>query len=123
MRADLAATLPLSPNSSSGPRLDRVIGSKVAALAGCIFVALMERAQDGAIAPATRRRAAELIGSLVQFKMVLPEFDDLARRHGGQRLREYFAGSTNSLADDANLDDLVKQTLAMLTKIAKTKLN
>jgi hypothetical protein len=123
MRADLAATplsLPSTPSSSS---IERIIGVKVAALAGCVVVALMERAQDGAIAPATRRRAAELIASLIAYKMVLPEFDDLARRHGSQRLREYFAGSSNSLASDDNLDDLVEQTLAMLIKVAKTKLN
>jgi hypothetical protein len=122
MRAELTTTLPLSPNSSSSPGIERIIGSKVAALAGCIFVALLER-ENGAIAPATKRRAAELIASLITYKMVLPEFDDLARRHGVQRMREYFAGSSNSLASDDNLDDLVEQALAVLTKVAKTKLN
>jgi hypothetical protein len=122
MRADLAANLLPVSAASEIPTIERVIGSKIAALAGCIVVALQER-EDGAIAPATRRRAAELIASLVAYKMVLPEFDDLARRHGTQRLHEYFAGSCNSLASDGNLIDLIEQTIAMLTKVAKTKLN
>jgi hypothetical protein len=93
-------------------------------LAGCIAVALSERARDGAVASATKNRGGEVIAELIKFEMFLPAFDSIAREYGKQALREYVAAPPILRVPDENqIGELFEQALALLTKIAKTALN
>jgi hypothetical protein len=114
---------PLSETSRSSIP-SRIIGNQIAALAACIAYALMERIEDGAVSPATKRRAGELAASLFKFKMVLPEFDALAREHGAQVMREYVAAPPRlRVPDEAQIADWIEQALVMLTMVAKRACN
>jgi hypothetical protein len=122
MPAIEAATLPSASTSEDRYRgYQHRVGSMVAALAGTIAYALWERS-EGAISEAVKRRACELICELLQFKMALGEFDDVARQHGRQVLREYCAVNAVPLSETAG-DDLIKQALALVTKVVRTKSN
>jgi hypothetical protein len=117
----LETALPSASTSKDSYRgYEHHVGSLTAQLAGTIAYALWER--RGAISEAVKRRAGELICELLQFKIALGEFDDVARDCGRRLLREYCLCNTVPLSEHAG-DDLIEQALALVTKVAKTKTN
>jgi hypothetical protein len=118
-----ATHLPSPALTSENPTVEQRIGGKVAQLAGTIAYALWERA-NGAISPETKRHGGELICELVRWKMLLPEFDALARKHGRQALLERYGCMAGTVTlSESTLDEMIEQALAALTKVARTKCN
>jgi hypothetical protein len=117
--------LPSSTSTSEdSPTIERRIGGKVAQLAGVIVCALWEREQGQMVSSEIKRRGGELLAELVQWKMLLPEFDALAREHGRQVAREYVgAPSSQVTLSETALNEMIEHALAALTKIAKSKCN
>jgi hypothetical protein len=115
-----------SPASTSedSPTLERRIGSKVARLAGVIVWALGEREQGQMISPEARRLGGELLADLVRWKMLLPEFDTLAREHGRQMAQERLGvPASPATLSEAAIDEMIEYALAAVTKVAKMKCN
>jgi hypothetical protein len=109
--------------SENPPTIERRIGGKVAQLAGTIAYALWER-ENGAISPETRSHGGELICELVKWKMLLPEFDALAREHGRRALFERYGCMVSTVTlSESTLDEMIEQALAALTKVVKAKTN
>jgi hypothetical protein len=115
-----------SPASSSedSPTIERRIGSKVAQLAGVIVWALGEREQGQTISPEVKRLGGKLLADLVQWKMLLPGFDVLAREHGRQAAQERLGAPASPVTlSEAAIDEMIEYALAAVTKIAKAKCN
>jgi hypothetical protein len=114
-----------SPASTSenSPTVERRIGGLTAQLAGTIAYALWER-ENGTISPETKRHGGELIYELIRWKMLLPEFDALAREHGRRMLLERYGCMVETVTlSESTLDEMVEQALAALTKVVKAKCN
>jgi len=120
------ATVPLTPTSSTGktsvntgPSHEFLIAQLVAAAGLVIVEALQERA-DGGLSPATKTRGGDLLARLVGLRQFLiadfPDFDALARQHGGAALR---AADVSPIVADR----LVDEVLTLLHKIVRTTLN
>jgi hypothetical protein len=117
-------TAPLPPASTakdSYEGYERHIGATIAALAAALALAVWQY-QDGKPTRATTRRGGELMAELVQFKMALPEFDAIARREGKAEFRKHCESNLMEL-DGGWLDQLVEETLALLSNFLKAKTN
>jgi hypothetical protein len=124
MRLEAAPSPSPASASEDSPTIERRIGGKVAQLAGVIVWALGEREQGQMISSEIKRLGGELLAELVQWKMLLPKFDALAREHGRQAAQERLGAPASPVTlSEAAIGKMIEQALAAVTKLAKAKCN
>jgi hypothetical protein len=115
--------LPRARETSSHGSYERDIGSKVATCVAALCRGILEY-RGGRVSRETLHEGSELLAELAKFKMVVPEFDAIARTHGAQLLREYVAAPPDPMAPDEKLiAQLIEETLNLLTGLVKLKTN